>query len=224
MQHGPKKSWQVGDLVCECEVEQLIDTEGPGTTIMLIESHERGFVAKVPLIAERPLLSIQHDVPHQMICGAEHTKPSCSSPRATPCPWTTASPSSPKTRPPSPPSPPTPRPARAPTAAPARAACSAGRPTSRPSRVPFDGRSESGRGGPPRRGGRPARRWRRPHEPSHIHTHRPQLDAVACRPRSADSEGVRPPQIAGGPRDRARLPSGRAGSSPLPSLPSSRPA
>ena len=99
-----------GDLVCECEVEQLIDTEGPGTTTMLIESHERGFVAKVPLIAERLLLSLQYDVPHQMICGAQHTKPSCSSPRATPCPWTTASPSSPKTRPPSQPRRPRPAP------------------------------------------------------------------------------------------------------------------
>ncbi len=43
---------QVGDLVCECTVERLLDTEGPAaTTTMLIESHERGYVAKL-LVAE----------------------------------------------------------------------------------------------------------------------------------------------------------------------------
>ena len=38
---------QVGDLVCECEVNQLIGTDDPGPTTMLIESHERGYVARL---------------------------------------------------------------------------------------------------------------------------------------------------------------------------------
>ncbi len=48
---------QVGDLVCECTVERLIDTEGPAVTTMLIESHERGYVAKL-LAAEGAVVPV----------------------------------------------------------------------------------------------------------------------------------------------------------------------
>ena len=71
---------QVGDLVCECAVERLIDTEGPGVTTMLIESHERGYVAKL-FVAEGAAVPVDSCIavlveePQHIPALAHHTPP-----------------------------------------------------------------------------------------------------------------------------------------------------